>query len=281
MDLQHEASVHTTMEHSEGFPAEFPAAWASDWGEDAYGLWMSFCYRGIRQQLRWMVPGEFLMGSPESEPERFEDETQHWVILSRGFWLAETTCTQALWQAVLGENPSQFTGDDRPVERVSWEEVQHFLARLNEAAPELALRLPTEAEWEYACRAGTTTAFWFGDQITPEQVNYDGNYPYAGGKRGVYRVGTVFVKELPCNSWGLYQMHGNVWEWCQDWYGSYPIETVVDPVGPVEGAARVLRGGSWFYDGGSARSAQRRASDPRYRSDYVGFRLARGQAGSR
>ena len=172
------------------------------------------------------------MGSPESEPERGNDETQHRVILRRGFWLAETTCTQALWQAVLGENPSQFTGDDRPVERVSWDDVQRFLARLNEAVPDLALRLPTEAEWEYACRAGTTAAFWFGDQITPEQVNYHGRYPYAGGKRGVYRKETVAVQALPCNSWGLYQMHGNVWEWCQDRYGPYPTETVSRPCWP-------------------------------------------------
>ena len=281
MDLQPAVSVHAIMEGSERFPPEFPAAWASDWGEDAYGLWMSFCYHGVRQQLRWIPPGEFLMGSPEGEPERFYDETRHRVLLSRGFWLADTTCTQALWQAVMGENPSRFTGDDRPVEQVSWDEVQCFLARLNDAAPELALRLPTEAEWEYSCRAGTTTAFWFGDQITPAQVNYDGNYPYAGGKQGVYREETVPVKALPCNGWGLYQMHGNVWEWCQDWHGPYPTGSVIDPGGPAEGAGRVLRGGGWFYHGRLARSARRFAYAPRFRVDSVGFRLARGQAGSR
>src|SRR5262249_18000253 len=135
------------------------------------------------------------------------------------------------------------------VEQVSWEDVQRFLARINDAAPDLLLHLPTETEWEYACRAGTTTAFSFGNQITPEQVNYDGNYPHARGKRGLYRRETVPVKALPCNDWGLYQMHGNVWEWCQDWYGAYPAETVVDPAGPVQGAGRVLRGGGWVSHG--------------------------------
>ncbi len=136
-------------EYSASLPAKFPASWASDWGEDVYGLWMAFCYRGIRQQLRWIAPGAFIMGSPASEPERSDSETPHQVVLSCGFWLADTTCTQALWQAMLGDNPSCFRGADRPVENVSWNDVQRFLARLNETAPELAFRLPTEAEWEY------------------------------------------------------------------------------------------------------------------------------------
>ena len=169
------ASTQVSPERSNSWPSEFPAPWACDWGEDGYGLWMSVRYRGIRQQLRWIAPGEFVMGSPQNEAERSNDETQHRVILSQGFWLADTACTQALWQVVLDdETPSHFRGDDRPVENVSWDDVQRFLARLNDTAPELAFRLPTEAEWEYACRAGTTTPFWFGEQITPEQVNYNG-----------------------------------------------------------------------------------------------------------
>ena len=243
---------------------------------------MSFCYRGARQALRWIPPGEFTMGSPQSEPQRGDDETQHRVVLTHGFWLAETTCTQALWQAVMGNNPSQFQGADRPVDSVSWDDVQDFLARLNGITPELALRLPTEAEWEYACRAGTTTPFWFGAQITPEQVNYDGNYPYAGGRRGVSRRETVPVYALPCNAWGLYQMHGNVWEWCQDWYGRYvaaPADApAVDPSGAAEGLFRVLRGGCWFGGGRFARSALRLAILPGDRFADCGFRLARGQA---
>ncbi len=264
-------------DNSESLPADFPAPWACDWGEDRYGLWMAFRYRGIRQCLRWIAPGEFLMGSPKSEAERYDDETQHRVILTRGYWLADTTCTQALWQVMMGDNPSRFKGEDRPVENVSWDDTQRFIERLNELVPGGGFRLPTEAEWEYACRAGTTTAFWFGDQITPEQVNYDGNHPYAGGRKGKYRNETVAVKALPCNGWGLYQMHGNVWEWCQDWLGDYPTETLVDPTGPVGGERRVLRGGSWVRDGGGVRSAYRSLDDPGRRYGNFGFRLARGQ----
>jgi formylglycine-generating enzyme required for sulfatase activity len=259
-------------------PTEFPTLWASDWGEDAYGLWMAFRYRGVRQQLRWIPPGEFLMGSPETEKERYDDETQHPVILTQGFWLADTACTQALWQAVMGDNPSHFKGDERPVEQVSWDDVQSFIGKLNELAPDVNFRLPTEAEWEYACRAGTPTPFWFGEQITSEQVNYDGNYPYAGGKKGQYREETVDVKALPCNDWGLYQMHGNVWEWCSDWYGDYPTDTAIDPLGAAMGEGRVLRGGGWANVGGLARSADRLRGVPARRLDALGFRLARGQA---
>ena len=153
-------------------------SWAEDYGLDEYGLYASFRIGGIDQRMRWIVPGEFLMGSPEDEAERFDNETPHRVILSQGFWLADTACTQALWQAVMGNNPSRFLqGEERPVENVSWDDVQQFLTQLNSLSPDFDFRLPTEAEWEYACRAGTTTAFWFGDQITPEQVNYDGRYP--------------------------------------------------------------------------------------------------------
>ena len=197
---------------------------------------------------------------------------------AQGFWLADTTCTQALWQVVMEDNPSRFKGEERPVENVSWDDVHAFLTRLNHVAPEPGFCLPTEAEWEYACRAGTTTAFWFGDQMTPAQVNYDGNYPYADGAQGLYREETVEVKALPCNGWGLYQMHGNVWEWCQDWFDAYPAETVVDPIGPTEGGDRVLRGGCWFGNGQSARSANRNAYGPGVRNGDIGFRLARGQA---
>ncbi len=252
--------------------------WAEAIGRDGYGLYVDFRIGDVVQRLRWIVPGEFLMGSPASEAERLSNETQHRVILTRGYWLADTACTQALWQAVLGDNPSRFKGEDRPVETVSWDDAQRFIERLNELVPGGGFRLPTEAEWEYACRAGTRTPFWFGDQITPEQVNYDGNHPYAGGRKGKYRKETVAVKALPCNGWGLYQMHGNVWEWCQDWLGDYPAETVVDPTGPGGGEGRVLRGGSWFRYGRDARSAYRFRGVPGYRSDLVGVRLARGQA---
>ncbi len=257
-------------------PVHFPAAWASDWGEDPYGLWQSLTYRGVRQAFRWMPLGRFLMGSPEDEHDRENDELQHKVILTRGFWLAETACTQALWQAVVGQNPSYFKGERRPVEQVSWNDVQGFIARLNGAVPGLEARLPTEAEWEYACRAGTSTPFSFGRDITPEQVNYNGDYPYRGNQKRLSREETVEVASLPANSWGLYEMHGNVWEWCQDWYGNYPEGPTVDPTGPATGERRVLRGGSWIDCGRFARSAYRLDVGPGLRLRFCGFRLALG-----
>jgi len=142
--------------------------------------------------------------------------------------------------------------------------------------PGLDLRLPAEAEWEYACRAGTQTPFSFGNTITTNQVNYDGNYPYTGGKKGKYREKTVEVGSLPCNSWGLYEMHGNIWEWCNDWYDEYRSGKIVDPVGPENGEFRVLRGGGWFDVGGLVRSADRFGFEPGNRVDFTGLRLARG-----
>ena len=172
-----------------------PPSWAdkNGWGTDEYGHWVTFSVENkqgqkITQRMRWIEPGTFLMGSPENEPERLDDEgPQHSVTIGRGFWLFDTACTQALWEAVMGENPSRFKGADRPVENVSWNDCQDFLQRLNERLPGLDLALPSEAQWEYACRAGTTTPFSFGANITPEQVNYNGDYPYAGGKKGLYR----------------------------------------------------------------------------------------------
>ncbi len=260
-------------------PALFPEPWASEWGEDGYGLWMAFEYRGVRHALRWIPPGSFWMGSPLDEAERRQDETRHEVTLSEGFWLGETTVTQALWEAILGENPSQFKGAERPVERVSWEDAARFIEELNTALPGLGLSLPTEAQWEYACRAGSETPFSFGAGITPEQVNYDGNLPYSGGEKGLNRQETVAVKALPCNRWGLYQMHGNVWEWCQDGYGDYPPGPVTDPGGVEGGDGRVLRGGSWFFGARGCRSAYRYLREPGARNDGFGFRLARGRMG--
>ncbi|HMY99631.1 MAG TPA: formylglycine-generating enzyme family protein [Burkholderiaceae bacterium] len=259
--------------------------WAVRNGVDEYGYWAEFEIPGrsgpVTQRLRWIPPGEFWMGSPESEAERRDDETLHRVVLSQGFWLADTACTQALWEAVLGENPSHFKGDPaNPVEQVSWNDIhEKFLPALNRLVPGLEAVLPSEAQWEYACRAGTQTPFWFGEQITPEQVNYDGNYPYANGKKGEYREKTVPVKSLPANGWGLYEMHGNVYEWCEDVLGEYPKEAVVDPIGPqdgVEGRLRVLRGGSWLLNGRYCRSAYRNAVLPGVRNLDFGFRLARG-----
>ena len=262
-------------------PDEFPPAWASAWGEDGDGRYAELPVGRTTQRFRWIVPGTFQMGSPATEKERREDETQHEVTLTKGYWLADTTVTQALWLEVMGSNPSRFTGEARlPVDSVSWDDAQTFIARLNERVPGLMAGLPSEAQWEYACRAGTETPFSFGETITPEQVNYDGNYPYGKARKGLYRQRPVPVGSLPANRWGLYEMHGNVWEWCSDWYGAYGRGPQRDPEGPPMGSYRVLRGGSWFFDAGDARSARRDANVPGYRLGDIGFRLAPGRMGA-
>ena len=259
-------------------------AWARAEGKDQFGRWAELVVPSgdrsgpVTQRFRWIEPGTFQMGSPDDEPEREAREgPRHRVTLSRGFWLADTACTQALWRAVMGGNPSRFKGDDRPVECVSWDDVQAFLGRLKERVAGLDPRLPTEAEWEYACRAGTETPFSFGVQITPEQANYDGNYPYAGGRKGVYRQETVPVKSLPPNAWGLYEMQGNVFEWCADGMRTYTAEQQVDPVGALgegDAAPRAARGGAWFDIAGGVRSARRGAGRPGFADFGLGFRLS-------
>lgn len=213
-------------------PPQFPPDYATAWGEDHYGIWIEITVECIVQRLRWIPKGVFTMGSSEGEQERSNNEVLHEVTLTQGFWLADTTCTQVLWQAVMGNNPANFKDDlQNPVESVSWLDAQQFLSKLNQTLPSLKAHLPTEAQWEYACRAGTTTPFAFGENITPELVNYNGNYPYADAEKGQYRQKTLPVTALPANSWGLYQMHGNVWEWCLDEYtedlGKKPLS---DPV---------------------------------------------------
>ena len=252
---------------------------ATSFGVDRYGTWCEFELSSqsgepVVQRMRWISPGSFLMGSPEDEHGRYDNEHRHRVTLTQGFWLADTACTQEMWQAVADENPSSFKGAQRPVERVSYDDVLSFCQQLNERYSDGQFRLPTEAEWEYACRAGKTSPFSFGETITTEQVNFDGNYPYRSeDPKGVYRKQTVHVKEFACNDWGLYQMHGNVWEWCQDWYGNYPEEDVVDPVGPDIGSGRVRRGGSWISHARVVRSAFRSWSDLGFRFNCLGFRL--------
>lgn len=263
------------------YPVTFPEPWASGWGEDEFGIWMSFTYKGIIQVFRWCEPGEFLMGSPEDEPERTDDETLHKVELTKGFWIADTTVTQALWLAVMGENPSSFKGDNNPVDSVSFEKVCIFIDKMNALKPELKLCLPSEAQWEYACRAETTSPFYFGNQIDSSVVNFDGGYLHGDVEKNEYREKTVAVKSLPPNGWGLYEMHGNVEEWCQDWFGEYPEPSTLDvvtsnPLGAEAGYYRVLRGGSWAHNDVYCRSAFRFSDDPAYDYDVMGFRLARG-----
>jgi formylglycine-generating enzyme required for sulfatase activity len=260
------------MRELEIYPDVFPEPHAKDCGEDEYGLWVEFDYKGVYQRYRWIEPGTFLMGSPQQEEQRHPDEILHHVSILKGFWMAETTVTQALWEVVMGNNPSRFKNRLRPVERISWHDTQQFIDEINHFSEGPLVRLPTEAEWEYACRAGTTTAFSFGNNITADVVNFDSNYAYAGVTSGVYRRKTVEVGSLPCNAWGLYEMHGNVLEWCGDCYeepGPRAVNSqIIESYRP-----RILRGGSWFTGGRSARSACRDYFDPNEQFAFLGFRL--------
>lgn len=216
------------------------------------------------------------MGSPKAE-KGHKDETQHKATLTKGFYMGVYCVTQEEWQAVMGDNPSFFKGEKNlPVEQVSWNDCQEFIKKLREKDKK-PYRLPTEAEWEYACRAGTTTAFHFGEAISTNQANYDGNFTFGkGAKKGVNRQKTTPVGKFPANAWGLHDMHGNVGQWCQDWYGRYTKVDDVDPQGATKGPGviyRVHRGGSWFVSPGGCRSACRAAQEPGYRNKQYGCRL--------
>lgn len=262
-----------------------------DIGFDQYGLYADLNFFGVTQRFRWIEPGTFLMGSPEDEPERGDNEQQHPVTLTQGYWLADTCTTQELWQAVMGDNPSDFKGEQNPVDTVSWQDCWQFIHNLKEKHPALKITLPSEAQWEYACRAGTTTPFSFGEQINLDQVNFGDNYPYAEDNKDESRGKTVSVKSLPANPWGLYEMHGNLWEWCQDKGlrnydnavtdpGAYWLE---NPYG-TQDQARPLRGGCYGSQGQSCYSSHRKqykeddrdgtVADYRYRT--LGFRLSLG-----
>lgn len=245
--------------------------WAVAAGRDRYGLWADALIMGLSLRFRWIPPGRFRMGSPESEDGRFDDEgPQHKVIWTTGRWLADAPVTQALWEAVMGKNPSRFSGHDRPVEEVSWDECKVFLGRLEKLAPGLAARMPTEAEWEHACRAGTETATWLGEDASlRDTIGWSrGN---AGGEKHP-------VRSKDPNPLGLYDMLGNVYEWCDDVSKDYSADDLVDPRAVASaGSGRVIRGGSCFDDAGFLRAAGRYARLPGYSYDYLGFRLARGQ----
>jgi formylglycine-generating enzyme required for sulfatase activity len=219
--------------------------------------------------------GSFMMGSPKNEPQREGDEVQHKVTLTQDYFMQTTEVTQGQWKAIMGNNPSDFKdcGDSCPVENVSWNDVQTFLKKLNRIDSGHTYRLPTEAEWEYAARAGTTTPFAFGNCLSTNDANYDGNYPLTGCSKGKYREKTIAVGSLRKNAWGLYDMHGNVWEWCQDWKGKYPTGSVTNPTGPATGSDRVVRGGSWYGSARACRSALRDGGGPGGAGSYLGFRL--------
>ena len=234
--------------------------------------------------LNWIEPGTFLMGSPSDELGRLNNETQHEVTLTKEYWIGKYAITQAQYEAVTGMNPSGFKGADLPVESVSWDDAMAFCAKLTEiekAAGRLpegyGYTLPTEAQWEYACRAGTTTAFNNGTNIpTVEQAedelcpNLDevGWYIF-NSERNTHPAG----QKMP-NAWRLYDMHGNVFEWCLDWYGDYPATPVTDPTGPGTGSERIARGGAYLFEAWGCRSAFRTHGDPDASGNYLGFRVA-------
>ncbi len=221
----------------------------------------------IGMEFVYIPPGTYLMGSPKGEAGRGGYERQHAVTLTRWFYMQTTEVTQGQWQAVMGSNPSYFKecGADCPANYVSWNDVQDFIEELNVRNGDYHYRLPTEAEWEYACRAGTTTAFSFGN-IVEELPRYA--WYGANSQKQTHPVG----RKKP-NPWVLYDMHGNVWEWCQDWHGGYPHDKAADPPGPSRGSSRVIRGGSWDDPAGYCRAAFRSWYAPDFRGRRVGFRL--------
>ena len=238
---------------------------------------------GVVIEMVEVPGGTFTMGAPKTEQGSHDDERPPHRVTVSPLHIGKFTVTQAQWRVVAGwpkvgrslnAHPSYFKGDDRPVEQVSWEDAVEFCNRLRKKSGK-AYRLPTEAEWEYACRAGRQTPFAFGETITPEFVNYDGNYPYGEAPKGECRRETIPVGSLGvANGFGLYDMHGNVWEWCQDWSGPYQSEPATDPQGPSQGTSRRLRGGSWGDLGVNCRSASRALDRPAFRYDNFGVRVA-------
>lgn len=226
---------------------------------------------GVSVTLTWIPPTSntgFTMGSPVTEQGRSNDENQHTVILTKGFWLGKTVVTQAQWEAVMESNPSNFKGSDLPVEQVSWDDAMAFSRKLTERERQAGrlpdgyeYTLPSEAQWEYACRAGTTGAYAGDLDAMAWFKQNSGNTTHPVGQKGA-------------NAWGLYDMHGNVWEWCRDWYGNYPGGSVTDPTGPPQGSDRVSRGGCWGNDAAICRSAFRYRINPGFRLLNLGFRLA-------
>ena len=291
--------------------------WASALGRDRYGLWSRFEIEGLETPLRWIPPGQFTIGSPKDEAgyvalkAQFKradgrEEPQTEITLASGFWLMDAPVTQALWEEVMGDNPSHFKLADRPVENVSWDDAQSFLDRLNRMIDGLTLGLPSEAQWEYACRAGTTAATYAGAMEILGQRNapiLDGIAWYGGNSGEGYeledgvdssdwpekqyphkKAGTRPVRLKEPNAWGCHDMLGNVWEWCADaWSDSH--EGIAEDGAPrpasqqATDVARVFRGGSWNDGARYVRAACRGRFEPALRSDYLGFRCASVQAG--
>jgi formylglycine-generating enzyme required for sulfatase activity len=242
---------------------------------------------GVFLEMIAIPGGTFLMGSPENEAERLSYESPQHQVTVPSFFIGKYQLTQAQYQAIMGVNPSSFKGNNRPVENVSWDDAVAFCKKLNQKTGK-NYRLPSEAEWEYACRAGTKTAFSFGDKITPDLVNYDGNYPYKSAPKGKYRKKTTDVGTFPPNAFGLYDMHGNVWEWCEDDWDDNYINVPTDgsawksrsrrnimsfPGGSWNDRRKLLRGGSWDQSAWGCRSAARMGDSRDDRNGLFGFRV--------
>jgi uncharacterized protein (TIGR02996 family) len=230
--------------------------------------------KGVDMQFVWIPPGAFLMGSPASEEGRGRNEIQQRVSLPQGFYLGVYPATQEQWQAVMRSNPSEVNGDSRPVDMVSWDDCAEFCKQLG-AKSGKHLRLPREAEWEYACRAGTTTPFHFGTTISAQQANYNGNEIHDWSKSGVYRGQTTPVGSFPPNAWGLYDMHGNVWEWCSNSVSERALaeSPTVDFSPERRSRRKALRGGSWQNASPWCRSAAFVSTARRTRSHNFGCRV--------
>ena len=227
----------------------------------------------IGMQFVSLPGGTFTMGSNSGDP-RDADETPHDVTLTQPFYMGVHEVTQTQYEQVMGSNPSKFKGRSNPVEKVSWDDAVSFCQKLSSLRDEQAAgrvyRLPTEAEWEYACRAGTATEYSFGDDASALSTYgwFDANLSSSMKGMSSHPVG-----EKRANGWGLYDMHGNVWEWCSDWFGKYPNGSVTDPIGPASGSSRVLRGGGWNRNASHCRSARRRDFTPDSRYIFLGFRV--------
>jgi len=215
----------------------------------------------VKMEFVWIPAGRFQMGADEGSGD---EKPVHTVTISKGFWMGKYEVTQEQYEQVAGSNPSKFKGSKNPVEKVNWHHAKAFCEAVTKKTGR-TVRLPTEAEWEYACRAGTTTRYYTGD--------YESDLAEAGWWGGNSGKKTHPVGQKIPNAWGLYDMHGNVWEWCEDWYGKYPSGSVTDPTGPATGSARVFRGGSWIDAAGKCRVAYRHGINPDYADALIGFRV--------
>jgi len=229
---------------------------------------------GVTMKLVLIPAGTFIMGSPDNEKDRDADEgPQHEVTISRPFYMGVCEVTQAQYEQITGRNPSRFKGAGRAVEQADWNDAVDFCSEVSQKTGK-RVRLPTEAEWEYACRAGTTTPFNTGETISTDQANFNGEETYSGGLKGQYRRETISAGSFKPNAFGLHDMHGGVWEWCSDWYSdSYADAEKTDPQGPTSGVVRVLRGGSWRSVPRLCRSGVREWGAPWRTSSYDGFRV--------